>query len=128
MATTCAACGSEGGDSLKACTACKLVKYCNRDCQITHRPTHKKICKRAEKGKLTAEDYDNLRQLAREAALKRTEDPLKNWVRPAPVECPICMVPLAIELFSGSPASTADPALPVAKLYVVDVSSIIWRR
>lgn len=101
MATTCAACGSEGGDSLKACTACKLVKYCNRDCQITHRPTHKKICKRAEKGKLTAEDYDNLRQLAREAALKRTEDPLKNWVRPAPVECPICMVPLAIELFSG---------------------------
>ena len=31
--TTCAKCGKEG-ESLKACTACKLVKYCNRECQI----------------------------------------------------------------------------------------------
>lgn len=103
MATTCAACGSEGGDnSLKACASCKLVKYCNRDCQIKHRPTHRKICNRAEKGKLTAIDILQLRQLAREAALRRTEDPLKNWVRPAPVECPVCMVPLAIEMFSNT--------------------------
>ena len=29
----CAACGREG-DTLKACSACDLVKYCNRDCQI----------------------------------------------------------------------------------------------
>ena len=44
---TCAACGKEeGGDSLKACTACKLEKYCNRDCQIAHRPQHKKACKK----------------------------------------------------------------------------------
>ena len=41
----CAACGKEG-DSLKACTACKLVKYCNRDCQIAHRKQHKKACKK----------------------------------------------------------------------------------
>ena len=36
----------EGSNSLKACTACKLVKYCNRECQIAHRPQHKKACKR----------------------------------------------------------------------------------
>eukprot|EP00979_Chaetoceros_neogracilis_P016505 scaffold8254_cov133-Chaetoceros_neogracile.AAC.1 len=31
----CAACGDsdDGGGSLKACTACNLVKYCNRTCQ-----------------------------------------------------------------------------------------------
>ncbi|KAL7540101.1 hypothetical protein ACHAXR_009879 [Thalassiosira sp. AJA248-18] len=41
----CAACG-KGGDNLKACTACKLVKYCNVTCQKVHRPKHKKECKK----------------------------------------------------------------------------------
>ena len=40
----CAACG-EGGDGLKTCNACKLVKYCNATCQKAHRPMHKKECK-----------------------------------------------------------------------------------
>ena len=44
----CANCGKgeEGSASLKACTACKMVKYCNRECQIAHRPQHKKQCKK----------------------------------------------------------------------------------
>ena len=44
----CANCGKgeDSSKSLKACTACKLVKYCNRECQIAHRPQHKKECKR----------------------------------------------------------------------------------
>jgi len=42
---TCANCGKEGSN-LKSCTACKLVKYCNRECQIAHRPQHKKVCKK----------------------------------------------------------------------------------
>ncbi|KAL7541785.1 hypothetical protein ACHAXR_011226 [Thalassiosira sp. AJA248-18] len=43
----CAACGKQGGESnLKACTACKLVKYCNVTCQKSHRPKHKKECKK----------------------------------------------------------------------------------
>ena len=41
----CANCGKEGSN-LKSCTACKLVKYCNRECQIAHRPQHKKVCKK----------------------------------------------------------------------------------
>ena len=69
---TCAACGKEGGDSLKACTACHMVKYCNRDCQISHRPLHKKACK-----KRAAEIYD-------EKLFKEVERE----------ECPICLLPL----------------------------------
>ena len=45
---SCANCGKgdESAGNLKACTACKMVKYCNRDCQIAHRPQHKKACKK----------------------------------------------------------------------------------
>ena len=44
----CANCGKaeEESDKLKLCTACKLVKYCSRDCQIAHRPQHKKECRK----------------------------------------------------------------------------------
>jgi TPR repeat protein len=72
---TCANCGKgeeSSGDNLKACTACKLVKYCNRECQIAHRPQHKKECK-----KRAAELYDEL-------LFKKP---------PPPEDCPICMLP-----------------------------------
>ena len=38
--------GEESAGDLKSCTACKLVNYCNRDCQIAHRSQHKKACKK----------------------------------------------------------------------------------
>jgi len=46
--STCVNCGKEGDDinKLKSCTACKLVKYCSRECQIAHRPQHKKECRK----------------------------------------------------------------------------------
>ena len=74
--SVCANCGKgeESGDSLKACTACKLVKYCNRECQIAHRPQHKKACK-----KRAVELHDE--QLFEEHARD---------------ECPICMLPLPL--------------------------------
>ena len=68
--TTCAACGKEGND-LKACTACHMVKYCNRECQIAHRKQHKKACK-----KRAAELHD-------EKLFKEVEHE----------DCPICMLP-----------------------------------
>lgn len=43
--SVCAACG-KSGDNLKACMACHLVKYCNRECQNFHRPKHKKECRK----------------------------------------------------------------------------------
>ncbi|KAL7525090.1 hypothetical protein ACHAXR_000857, partial [Thalassiosira sp. AJA248-18] len=68
----CAACG-KGGDGLKACTACKLVKYCNVTCQKAHRPRHKKECK-----KRASEIFDE--------ALFKTPPPNED--------CPICFLRL----------------------------------
>ena len=76
--STCANCGkAEDKDTnnaeLKACTACNLVKYCNRECQIAHRLQHKKECK-----KRAAEIYDE-----------------KLFKQPPPLEdCQICFIRL----------------------------------
>ena len=71
----CAACG-KGGDGLKKCTACELVRYCGVDCQRAHRPTHKKECRRR-----AAEMHD-------EELFKQP---------PSREECPICFLELPIE-------------------------------
>ena len=76
----CAACGrSECDDiNLKACTACKLVKYCSVDCQKTHRPQHKKACKKR----------------ARELREKKLfEQPERSHLG----DCPICFLPLPLD-------------------------------
>ena len=41
--TSCAYCGSNS-ENLKACTRCKKVKYCGKDCQGKHWNLHKKNC------------------------------------------------------------------------------------
>ena len=68
----CAACG-KGGDGLKTCNACKLVKYCNATCKKKHRSKHKKKCQRR-----AAEIFD-------EALFRQPQER---------EECPICMLPL----------------------------------
>ena len=75
ISSVCANCGKgeEVGSNLKACTACKLVKYCSRDCQIAHRPQHKKQCKKRAK---------ELHEI-------------ELFKQPPPMEdCPICMIRL----------------------------------
>ena len=71
----CAACG-KGGDGLKTCNACKLVKYCNATCQRGHWSKHKKECK-----KRAAE--------LRDEALFQQPPPRD--------ECDICMLTLPID-------------------------------
>ena len=71
----CANCGKgeEESDKLKSCTACKMVKYCSRDCQIAHRPHHKKECR-----KRAAELHD-----------------IELFKQPPPEDdCPICFLRL----------------------------------
>ena len=81
MSTTiikCANCGKgeESSGDLKACIACKMVKYCNRECQIAHRPQHKKLCKKR-------------------AAEIRDEELFKEPLPPE--DCPICFLPLSTQ-------------------------------
>ena len=75
--TVCADCGKAESNNinLKRCTACKMVKYCSRDCQVAHRPKHKKSCKRR-----AAEVFD--------------EELFKD--SPEAPDCPICMLPSAV--------------------------------
>ena len=75
----CANFGEEGGASLKACMACKLVKYCNVNCQRNHWPKHKKVCKLRSA------------ELRDEALFK---DPSPNE------DCPICFLPMPMKLVS----------------------------
>ena len=80
MNSCCADCGEEGGAvSLKACTSCKLVKYCNAKCQRNHWLKHKRDCKR------------RAAELRDEALFK---DP------PAKEDCPICFLPLPHKLLA----------------------------
>jgi len=78
----CANCGK--GEGAKACTACKLVKYCNRECQIAHWSQHKKACK-----KRSAELHDE----------KLFKQP------PAKEDCPICFL-LLPSISTGSTYQT----------------------
>lgn len=71
----CAACGKTD-DVIKTCTACKLVKYCNKHCQRAHRCEHKNECM-----KVAAELHD-------EALFKPSA---------FPEECPFCMFPMPIK-------------------------------
>ena len=75
MLLNCAACG-KGGEGLKECNRCKLVKYCNANCQRAHWSKHKKECK-----KRAAELHD-------EALFK--QPPSRN-------ECDICMLTLPLD-------------------------------
>ena len=74
--TQCAACG-KGGDELKACTACKLVKYCGVDCERSHCPQHK----------ISWECTKRAAELHDEALFKQP---------PGRDECPICFLDLPI--------------------------------
>ena len=74
----CTNCGKEGSN-LKSCAACKMVEYCSRECQIAHRPRHKKECRRR-----AAELHD-------EALFKQP---------PPKEDCPICFLRLPT-LWSG---------------------------
>src|SRR6056300_688053 len=74
--SNCASCGKEGGN-LNTCNKCNMVKYCNATCKKKHRSKHKKACERR-----VAELHD-------EALFKE---------HPPREECPICFIPLPLDV------------------------------
>ena len=47
--TECGGCGHTGTQVLKKCSSCKVVHYCNRECQIQGFKLHKTVCKKLKK-------------------------------------------------------------------------------
>ena len=96
----CANCGKgeECSGDLKSCAACKLVKYCSRDCQIAHRPQHKKACK-----KRAAELHDE----------KLFNEP------PPPEDCPICFLPLPYESSRATFHSCCGKIICIGCMYAI---------
>ena len=42
----CAVCGKRGdGETIRRCSRCKAIRYCSRDCQERHWPSHKVTCR-----------------------------------------------------------------------------------
>ena len=77
----CASCGIAAGDDAKLllCTACKLVKYCSVECQKSHRKQHKKACKK------------RLAEIREETLFTQSNGSCYG-------ECPICCLPLSVDL------------------------------
>eukprot|EP00956_Cyclotella_meneghiniana_P024259 scaffold48472_cov42-Cyclotella_meneghiniana.AAC.5 len=72
MSDHCASCGKADAN-LKACKACKLVKYCGVECQMAHRAAHKKACREKARELFDVQLY--------------AQPPKRE-------ECPICMLTL----------------------------------
>jgi len=93
--STCANCGKgeESGIQLKTCTACKLVKYCNRECQIAHRPQHKKECKKraAELHNRNRRDIMEIGCIMKSVSESNDDESLFKQP-PKNEDCPICFL------------------------------------
>jgi len=89
----CAACGkSDEGINLKWCNACKMVKYCNRECQIAHRPKHKQECRQRAWEIQNGYNIDNVAgDLSKKLSI--SDDKLFQEP-PAKEDCPICLQPI----------------------------------
>eukprot|EP00984_Skeletonema_dohrnii_P016043 scaffold7040_cov100-Skeletonema_dohrnii-CCMP3373.AAC.2 len=93
MMCCCASCGvAEAGDvKLKNCTACYLVKYCSVKCQKDHRPKHKRACKKRS-------------ELRDEILFKQPESTHLG-------DCPICCIPLPLDLGKSSMMSCCSKVI-----------------
>jgi len=77
----CASCGIAEVDdiTLKECADCDLVRYCSEECQKNHKPQHKEACKK------------RVAELRDELLFKQPESTHLG-------DCPICFLPLPLEL------------------------------
>ncbi|XP_072109481.1 ankyrin repeat and MYND domain-containing protein 2a [Mobula birostris] len=66
----CTACGEKGAD--KRCSICKMVIYCNQNCQKMHWFTHKKVCKKLKETREKQEAKEKLKQNETKATTSET--------------------------------------------------------
>ena len=99
MLLCCASCGVAGDDDtkLKKC-ACELVRYCGVKCQRDHRPQHKKECKK------------RVAELRDEILFKQPESSRHG-------DCPICCLPLEIDLEKSTLMSCCSKLICTGCIY-----------
>ena len=97
---TCDNCGKgeENSNKLKKCGACLSVQYCSRECQVAHRPQHKKECR--ERAAVLLYNRNWSRKRAARLGAKLYDEKLFK-VPPKPEDCPICFVQMP-SLCTGS--------------------------
>ncbi|XP_062898367.1 ankyrin repeat and MYND domain-containing protein 2a isoform X1 [Mobula hypostoma] len=66
----CTVCGEKGAD--KRCSICKMVIYCNQNCQKMHWFTHKKVCKKLKETREKQEAKEKLKQNETKATTSET--------------------------------------------------------
>ena len=83
----CASCGIEEVDDikLKECADCDLVRHCSNGCQREHKLQHEEACKK------------RATELRDELLFKQPESSHRG-------DCPICMIPLQLDLSKSSMA------------------------
>ena len=106
----CASCGKAEVDDikLKKCTACKSVRYCSVKCQREHRPKHKKECK-----KRAAELRDEI--LFNQPDCTHYGD------------CPICCLPLPIDIKSSTMMVCCSKMICKGCSYANQTRQLEWR-
>lgn len=91
----CSYCGKAGiaGDTLKKCSGCRCVFYCNVSCQMTHRKEHKYECREIKCLLETGEYLKTEERFSERIDDGNTDCSL--FAQPPPTgECPICMYEL----------------------------------
>jgi hypothetical protein len=99
----------QGGATLILCTKCKLTTYCSRSCQKAHwKAGHQQHCLTPEERRAPQPDPAPAAQKGVRASATNAEQ--------GPVECPICLDPLASGAVSTLPCTHTFHAACVAGL------------
>ena len=121
----CASC-NKSSTTLKKCTACKSVWYCNVSCQKNHRRAHKKKCKRIELELKSGAD-NRLKSGGGNADKSdtKTDDDPELWKPHLPNEdCPVCMVPLPLAPHESTYLTCCNKSLCRA---CIEEHTRVWR-
>ncbi|KAM8966362.1 ankyrin repeat and MYND domain-containing protein 2 [Pelodytes ibericus] len=102
----CTTCGEKGAS--KRCSVCKLVIYCDQNCQKLHWFTHKKICKTL-KEKREKQELEAAKELKRQEKQNKQEDESKDDESSATTEASLsCDSEISKETMTHSTPATEE--------------------
>lgn len=109
----CASCGIAEVDNIRLlqdCTACNLVRFCSIECQREHSLQHKHDCCSTKRVLTTAESRDEI--LFKQP--ERTHDG----------DCPICLIPLSIDLNKSTMMACCSKVICIGCDYAIQIREV----